>query len=158
MSDLLHYSAEPFSLERSRVYDNSKPNHKPRGLWLSVQGEYDWLQWCQQEGFELQALRYVTTVTLRHDANVLRITTRAGLEGFNETYRITADDHEIKNIDWARIVALYDGILIAPYQWSHRLDLMWYYTWDCASACIWNVSAIETVTRKEEGNANTNAG
>jgi len=33
----------------------------------------------------------------------------------------------------------YDGIEIAPYQWDARLSLIWYYGWDVASGCIWNL-------------------
>ena len=38
-----------------------------------------------------------------------------------------------------------DGIIIAPYQWYCRMTVDWYYTWDCASGCIWNLDAIESV-------------
>jgi hypothetical protein len=48
-------------------------------------------------------------------------------------------------IDWVRVAAEYAGILIAPYQRPVRHEIMWYYTWDCASACIWDTSIIERV-------------
>ncbi|QBI98814.1 hypothetical protein SEA_BOBBY_184 [Mycobacterium phage Bobby] len=48
-------------------------------------------------------------------------------------------------IDWGKVAADYGGIIIAPYQWSRRMDPHWYYTWDCASGCIWNLEAIESL-------------
>lgn len=49
-------------------------------------------------------------------------------------------------IDWVKVKPLYDGIIITPYQWRCRLDpdIFWYYSWDCASGCIWNLETIET--------------
>lgn len=41
----------------------------------------------------------------------------------------------------------YDGIIIAPYVWSLRLDIdfFWYYDWDCASGVIWNSAAVSNL-------------
>ena len=58
-------------------------------------------------------------------------------------------------IAWEKVAAKYDGLIITPYIWQRRMELNWYYTWDCASGCIWNVRAIkdirliETVESKE---------
>lgn len=32
-----------------------------------------------------------------------------------------------------------------PTIWQLRLDLDWYYTWDCASGVFWDVSCLELV-------------
>ena len=60
-------------------------------------------------------------------------------------------------IDWAEVASKYDGIIISPYQWSLRLDMemMWYYGWDCASGCIWNISAIKELKEVQNGKART---
>ena len=52
------------------------------------------------------------------------------------------DTHEI---DWKKVKSKYQGIIIAPYQWSCRLNLdsNWYYGWDCASGCIWDLDCIK---------------
>jgi hypothetical protein len=36
-------------------------------------------------------------------------------------------------------------LLITPYIWSCRLDFNWYYTWDCASGCFWDVSCLHRI-------------
>ncbi len=43
-----------------------------------------------------------------------------------------------------QVAKLYQGIIIAPYCYSIRLDndCFWYYPWDCASGCIWDATAI----------------
>lgn len=47
--------------------------------------------------------------------------------------------------DWIDVASRYSGIEIAPYQWKRRIhpSTFWYYTWDCASGCIWDLSAIK---------------
>lgn len=59
--------------------------------------------------------------------------------------RPEADDYlpRYLAIDWSAVAAQYGGILIAPYQWKRRLELTWYYGWDCASGCAWDLSLIE---------------
>lgn len=44
--------------------------------------------------------------------------------------------------------SVYDG---APYQWECRLDrdTFWYYSWDCASACIWNLQAVRPLVEAQ---------
>jgi hypothetical protein len=50
-------------------------------------------------------------------------------------------------IEWRKVAERFDGIIIAPYIWQRRLDLesSWYYSWDCASGCIWNASAVREI-------------
>lgn len=142
---LLHYSAEPFVFDPKREYAESNYGFKPVGLWLSVAGEDDWKAWCKGETFNLEALKHASEVTLKPDANVLVIDTADKLLAFDAKFSRTADKLTIRNIEWGKVKALYDGLIIAPYIWSHRLDLMWYYGWDCASGVIWNMDAIANV-------------
>ena len=150
MSDfvkLLHYSAESFKFNPSRRYGDGDDLHKPSGLWLSVEGDNDWKSWCENESFVLNALTYVSEVTLKSNANVLLIDTLDKLDNFNADFgipnRLISWDMPIS---WGRVRAAYDGIIIAPYQFDRRHTLMWYYTWDCASGVIWNLSAVDCVT------------
>ena len=58
-------------------------------------------------------------------------------------------ENKYRYVDWREVAARWDGISITPYQWScrHELDrAMWYNGWDCASACVWNLNAIEEAT------------
>ena len=143
--NLFHYSSEPWTLDRSRTYvrDLDRMWFKPTGLWLSV-GD-DWERWCRGEEFNLEGLRYKTEVVLVSDANVLRLADEDDIDRFTQKYT----DHLSHNrmpgyVNWMPVVQQYSGIIIAPYCWPRRLTdhTMWYYSWDCASACIWDLSAI----------------
>ena len=81
---------------------------------------------------------------LKPVANVLLIDTPEKLDAFNARFGV--DDNSVHSIAWEKVKALYDGVIIAPYHWERRLNLMWYYGWDCASGVIWHLSAIDNVT------------
>lgn len=141
---LIHYSPEPLILDRLRDYGREHALFKPDGLWVSVEGEYDWRWWCEAEEFALDRLAFATEVRLDPRANILILETLEALDNFNEDFGI--DDRLLsRRIDWARVATFYDGIIIAPYQWERRMTLMWYYGWDCASGCIWNLHAVQSI-------------
>lgn len=177
--ELRHYDSKPISFDRSRVY--MKPeladelgqyafahsNGKPRGIWLSVKGQYDWPEWCNDNEFYLEEIATEHRVTLWPTANILRISNHVELDDFHEKYRIPNpvydrlekddEDHQADypwrpykrrydNIDWGAVAAEYDGIIITPYLWNRRLEgPMWYYGWDAASGCIWNLQAVRKI-------------
>lgn len=135
---------------------------KPLGLWLSDERKstHGWKTWCETEDFNLDRLKYEYRVKLKPDAKILYIKTAKELDQFTIDYRdeksevnkIIADigsKFEFKPdtmaIDWQRLAKRYQGIVISPYQWSRRLHAgcSWYYTWDCASGCIWDIEAID---------------
>lgn len=155
---LMHYASSPITFDPSREYRQNKPRcfGKPEGLWVSVLGEDDWPTWCESEGSFTNTLAAAHQVTLRPDAAIRRISTPAGIDSFHETYAIHTDfefrygvGHHRWPIDWARVVTEYDGIIIAPYQYSRRFSPDWYYGWDCASGCIWNLDAIVAVEQTD---------
>jgi hypothetical protein len=87
---------------------------------------------------------YLHRIRLNH-CKVLKISSLEMLDAFDRNYRanersevfggFTFHDYDI---DWERLAKEYDGVEIAPYQWQRRLsDQRWYYSWDCASGCIW---------------------
>ena len=137
---LLHYSAKPLQFDPARKYPDDD-HWKPRGLWLSVEGEQDWREWCESESFG--DLTHASEAKLIANPNVLIIDTIGKLDDFNKQYG--GDDDRTRSISWRPVKAAYDGIIIAPYRWERRLDLMWYYGWDCASGVIWNLRAIASV-------------
>jgi hypothetical protein len=55
-------------------------------------------------------------------------------------------------IDWSKVAAKHQGIIIAPYCYARRLTYhtAWYYGWDCASGCIWDLKAIQSVEVAQE--------
>lgn len=143
--ELLHYSAKAFSGPVRSEAQEPGVSMKPKGFWVSVGNE--WEQWCRESEFGADRLGYVARVTLVPDANVLRLSGQIDLDNFTDEY---GDPHSerrftIHCIRWDRVAEEYDGIIISPYVWERRLELMWYYGWDCASGCIWNARAILSV-------------
>lgn len=145
---LYHYSDAPLVFDPSRTYKQEGNFFKPRGLWISdeSEGSFGWREWCLGEQFGRLTCRSV--VTLQRDANVLRVQSVSDLLEFTRTFRLNPPRYRgDDSIDWPRVVRAYAGIIITPYQWSMRNNLMWYYSWDCASGCVWDLKAIESVTQ-----------
>lgn len=144
---LIHYSRAPLCPLRS-VEQHREPSDKPRGLWVSVQGEDDWVSFCQGEEFRLDTLACEHAVTLAPGSRILRLANAADIDAF--TRRHASDLGRLRgwSIDWRAVAAEHQGIIIAPYIRSRRLDggANWYYGWDCASGCIWDAGAIEAVS------------
>ena len=78
----------------------------------------------------------------------LRTPARAtvGLDRFTAEYG--DNERYCRMIQWDRVAERYQGIVITPYIWSRRLEpeTHWYYPWDCASGCIWDGEAVESIT------------
>ncbi len=151
---LIHYSDKPLT----EVYSSEQPNlpyFKPHGLWVSVEGPNDWPSWCSDEQFPLG--KYTTEITLKPNANILRIASVAEIDKFSTDYHRDSETSDwwrlvsdIYHIDWQLLPKRgYQGIIIAPYLWERRLELMWYYGWDCASGVIWDADAVQFVGRSQ---------
>ena len=126
---------------------------KPEGFWVSVDGPCDWLEWTTSEDFGRGAIRH--RVELVRDAKVLFITNVVELDAFAKKYEklYRFGTFTDQGIDWKAVAKDYHGIIIAPYQWERRLSRYskWYYGWDCASGCIWNPKAIQSIDAIEDG-------
>lgn len=159
MSRLLHYSNTPVATVYSVEQKVGVPRYrhdKPTGLWVSVEGEDDWRTWCESESFGNPSAQVCHEVTLSPGAKILRIATEGALREFSHTFGFERyprlpeyPDHvNVAGIAWDHLSHCYQGIIIAPYQWECRLDdrVGWYYGWDCASGCIWDASAVATIT------------
>lgn len=158
---LEHYSKVPLEWPpRSYVQAplGTDGNFKPKGLWVSVRGEYDWPWWCRAEDFQVSRLAMRQIVHLTGNARILTIESEEQILEFDAIFGV---DHPLSptftwhQIDWGRVASEHDGIVIAPYLWSCRLPMEerdsprskvsnWYYPWDCASGCIWNAGAIDS--------------
>ena len=141
---LVHYSEKPLTKVESRSQDGDYHNrgYKPNGLWVSVEGDDDWPSWCRSENFGLSRIAHASEVVLKPDARVLRVTTPRELLRFTENYGIKRKWPYETTINWPEVAAKYQGIIIAPYIWTERLNLFWYYGWDCASGVIWDATCI----------------
>jgi hypothetical protein len=143
--NLIHYSEKPLT----NIYGVSQielPEMKPHGLWVSVEGEGDWPSWCQANKFNLDRFEVHTKINLIPKANVLLIRGPSQLKQFHEKYKWSYYEY-ICYPHWHIVATEYDGIIIAPYLWSCRLDIKMtlYYAWDCASGCIWNPTCIDSL-------------
>lgn len=134
------------------AHEYKSPLGKPRGFWLSVGNA--WADWCRGERFHVASLKYKHRVYLKPDAKILLLDTPAKLVEFTEMYRSNhpksanrVDSDYTYDLDWAAVARKYQGIIISPYRYDMRLEMkfMWYYGWDVASACIWDLAAIDEV-------------
>lgn len=127
---------------------------KPRGFWITDDSESCWREWCVGERFGLEALTHKHEVVL-DESGVLILRNEWELDDFTREFRVyqwwgpDGDPRKYRDIciDWAKVAERYTGLIITPYQGSRRLHdgYSWYYTWDCASGCIWKASAIKEI-------------
>lgn len=127
---------------------------KPSGCWITDDSEHCWRSWCIGEGFAFENLTHKHEVTLDEN-DILILGSAYELDGFTHqfaTEKWWGPDGEPRKyrdlcIDWPAVARRYSGLIITPYQWARRLDCgySWYYTWDCASGCIWNADAIKEI-------------
>lgn len=162
--ELFHYSENEVTELKQDFHDGHREKiptfGKPHGLWFSVEDYTDdqnWKTWCESEDFRLEHLKYKYRVGIRQNSDILLLSTPEEIVGFGlkyagndpydfrKTYASPYKTPYIYWIKWDEIMEKHDGIIIAPYQWSCRMpsQTMWYYGWDCASGCVWNMSAIE---------------
>lgn len=140
--DLYHYSKNKLELKnlsyKQGCYD------KPVGLWVTMDDEYDWKNFCIAEEFRLENLKYKNKIELSDSANILIINSIEEFDKFSSMYR---DDDFYFYKNWNEISKKYDGIIITKYFWERRLvrKHQWYYSWDCVSGCIWNCSIMRVV-------------
>ena len=139
-----HWAAGPVTLDKTRTYEQNADNVKPKGLWLSVDG--DWERWCEDEGYREKGkgVEHVVEVDL---ARVLHLSDARAIDIFTRRYFEEEQHRYLTNhifINWNAVARDYAGLVIAPYCWERRLadHTFWYYGWDCASACIWDLSVI----------------
>lgn len=143
---LSHFSTEPFKLDpnfKERFNDEMKL--KPHGMWLSDESDYGWKEWCEKEKFRLEHLAYRTDYEIDL-SDILFLSSDQHIRVFSEKYRYKNPSsyiERLKFIDWDKVYEEYKGILISPYSWNLRLEYMWYYGFDCASACVWDVSVLK---------------
>lgn len=145
---LTKYSASPLAFDPDWKYDQDDrrgPYGKPRGFWVSDDSDHGWRAWCEAEEWNLEGLSFKSEFMLAPGHNVLILRGVDELKTFDAEYGMPLEvSPTMRTIDWPRVAAEYDGIIITPYLWEARydFDVFWYAGWDCASGCIWNLSAI----------------
>lgn len=121
---------------------------KPDGLWYGV--DDSWYRWCLSESFGGIGT-YIYEIKLRPKTNILFLDTKQKVLSFSKEYARTDDIFAKMNstwIDWARVMADFDGIDVNPYFYDMRFEfgLMWYYGWDVPSGCVWRGTAVKSVS------------
>lgn len=141
----IHFSKEKFIFDPKFKYAERCDGLKPDGLWISDESDFGWKQWCEEEGFNLKNLKQRTEITIDCE-DVLWAKTIGELYRFVDEFG--ADSRFVSySIRWDKVKEKYKGIIISPYQESLRLGnyFFWYYGWDCASGCVWDLSCIKDV-------------
>lgn len=138
-----------FTLDLKKKY-KQKTTFKPDGFWYSCHNS--WIDWLQ-DNFEERLADYIYQVNLKYgiqtdlhhpDPNkLLVIKNSKELDAFHDKYFIKKT-HML--IDWKRVSQDFGGIEICPYLQKSRFKYNWYYTFDVAGGCIWNVKAIVSNT------------
>jgi hypothetical protein len=138
----------PLFLRKGHTYSFHKVRReqeliKPVGLWISVDGEDDWLNWCKRENWGLERLSRRYRIFLRPDHNIRILTDVSSILDFSKEFAVEPPSTTL--LYWDRIKRLYQGLIISPFQFNLHIccDCSWYYGWDCESGCIWDVDAIE---------------
>jgi hypothetical protein len=120
---------------------------KPVGLWYGL-GD-SWAEWVKYEmPTRAQGYLYKLHVDM---SKILVIRSVEELMDFTKEFGASIDTQNplwaLRNdmIDWPSVASQWNGIEIAPYQYTCRLssETGWYYGWDVASGCIWNPYSVE---------------
>jgi hypothetical protein len=153
---LIHYATEPVSL--NPICYIQQVEMKPKGLWFSVEGlpdDTNWVDWCTDNEFRQDTLKYKHEIKLKEGSNVLWLNSISHIAEFNKRY-FELECGMINSIDWVKVSYDYAGIIIAPYVWECRFEpsCFWYYGWDCASGCIWDLDQIESFELLKQKKAN----
>lgn len=144
---LTHFSEKKLKFNSSVKYTQPPHNdqYKPNGFWLSDESDDDgWKSWCDSEQFGIERLKH--RVQFEIDiTGILVIDTHQKVKNFHNKYSVHPNPtFEIsKFIDWKKVSKDYSGVVIVPYCYEARLRYMWYYGWDCASGCIWDLTKVK---------------
>lgn len=129
-----HITAKPIKKLRPVDPVDSHNTYKPSGFWYEVDG--GWRDWCASEMPKWLTGKTVYRLDLDGE-RILTIRNVADFDVFDLRYSVGDDEKRYRRPDWGVVAKDFDGIEIAPYLWERRMNVMWYYGWDCASGVIW---------------------
>jgi len=135
----------PVPLDRVPNFPKQEVGMKPQGLWYACGN--DWMNWVCGEMPEWIG-RYVYTLEI-DESKILKIETKEQFEAFSDKYSIKSELTgwgSSDSPDWSKVaegsassdLRAYSGIEICPAQYGPT----WYGSWDVASGCIWDSTAI----------------
>lgn len=150
-------------MDYSKEYEIKAPTiGKPDGFWLSDDSDFGWKEWCKGSRFRAKAVKH--KIRFRCDTeNWLVISSAEDFIRFEKRY-LKLDPRYKKakllepyalqfhgSIDFRAVKKKYGGLLITPYRNDFRLRLdcgnIWYYGWDCASGCVWDLASIRRLSK-----------
>lgn len=138
----IHMSKDRIQKLEKRYY-TQRHDDKPDGFWYGFGNE--WIDWTDTAGPERKG-KYIYNI-YTNGSNILQIKDYSELIEFTKEYKSINQiiPRAIFSIDWSRIEFKYDGIEINPYIGQARMDqqTLWYYSWDVASGCIWNLNKVK---------------
>jgi len=150
--EYIHYTGENITaLDLGRTYTQAAEKlalHTPNGLWLSITGKNDWESYCLKNNHNLINLKYEFQVKLKSDAEILILHNMDAYEEFVNKYGYYYGQDTLDLvIRWEEIIDDHQGIAM-----PHILPKIYYMgnlnkIWHCASACIWDLQAVEKVER-----------
>jgi hypothetical protein len=146
----------PFKLDWKQVSIEASPSGKPLGFWYAFGTE--WLKWCMSEmphwigryvyEVEVEVSDYPTTNKVL-STNPEWLQQKFGYVRDNDTnkYRYSAELYDFyAKIAWDELAKQVAGIEFPRYNRYASERLMWYYSWDVASGCVWSSSAVKKIT------------
>lgn len=146
---LIHYGKKPLTKVRSMKHsDELVGAYKTPGLWVSVEGDDDWVAWCRAESWGLDGFAVAAEIVLAADANIKHLRNARDIDRFTAQFEPKDKRGEWDHrIDWPAIRSQWQALVIAPYCYARRLSrhTAWYYGWDCASGVIWDAAAIKEI-------------
>ncbi len=137
-------SKKPFGTFRNVQQETSQYPKKPLGLWYSCGNAWD--EWLEGEGTKkMMGGQYRYEIQI-NPSTMYMISTLKELDTFHKRYKTQGRMETV--IDWKAVQDDgYAGIEICPYHYARRMIYFWYYSWDVASGCIWDKSAIKGIAR-----------
>lgn len=124
---LTHFARDAaWTFDAFKVYDVVGLNpRKPAGLWLSDErpGKFGWQAWCDLNGFRTDRLEHPVQFHV------------------DESRLLFVDWGDLSNLttepDWAVVKRRCAG--------AYGFNDLYSFGWDCDSACVWDLSALDAV-------------
>jgi hypothetical protein len=152
LTEFFHYTKDPdLAIDVNREYKTRRI--KPSGFWVSV-GDA-WKEWCEEEEFHPERLEHVYGVDIDM-SGFLTVNDRETITALYEEFPDAGNDSPKVSIgtfvDWGAAASRYAGLLFSPYdKWLNDWrDLpIWWYGLDCASAVVFDLTAIKSLEKRE---------
>ena len=149
--EYLHYTSSDIeTLDLNRRYYQSPKNlacNSPNGLWLSITGVNDWIEYCIRNGLYIDNVKSEFQVFLKSNAKILILNNASALETLTKEYGYYAENKKDDLLfHWDRIIGNYQGIALPTLKLPKLPNMAtWRKIWCCTSACIWDLQAVEKV-------------